>query len=586
MAEGDVRQKLAAILAADVVGYTRLMADDEPATITSITECRTIFADHIEANGGRVVDMAGDSVLAIFDSAAGAVRASVNVQAALAERNETLADERRMRFRIGVNLGDIREADDGTVYGDGVNVAARLEGLAEPSGVMLSEDTYRQVRRDPDLTFSDAGTHDVKNISEPVRAYHVESGSTNTTVAPASEPITDRPTIVVLPFENMSGDVEQSYFSDGITEDIITDLSKVSGLLVIARNSAFVYKGHAYNVSDVCRELGVKFAVEGSICKARNRVRITAQLIDGSSGGHLWAERYDRDLTDIFEVQDDVTRHIVDALKVTLSEAEKSLIIDGGTRNVEAHDFFLRGRELLFQPERNREMFEKSMACFRRSIELDPDFGGPYAGLAMAYILDYQNRWSGSPEASIEEAERFANEAISREDKDPFAHYVAAIIAMWRKDYERWANEADRALSLNPNHSLALGARGIVYISVGEPAKAIPYLERAMRVDPAFRHQHIHFLGVAQFVAGDYEAAVQLFRERISIHPTTDLSRAFLASALGHLNQLDEARRIWDELKDINPDYSHVKHIGRLPFKDLADAAKFIDGLRKAGVAE
>ena len=586
MAEGDVRQKLAAILAADVVGYTRLMADDEPATITSITECRTIFADHIEANGGRVVDMAGDSVLAIFDSAAGAVRASVNVQAALAERNETLADERRMRFRIGVNLGDIREADDGTVYGDGVNVAARLEGLAEPSGVMLSEDTYRQVRRDPDLTFSDAGTHDVKNISEPVRAYHVESGSTNTTVAPASEPITDRPTIVVLPFENMSGDVEQSYFSDGITEDIITDLSKVSGLLVIARNSAFVYKGHAYNVSDVCRELGVKFAVEGSIRKARNRVRITAQLIDGSSGGHLWAERYDRDLTDIFEVQDDVTRHIVDALKVTLSEAEKSLIIDGGTRNVEAHDFFLRGRELLFQPERNREMFEKSMACFRRSIELDPDFGGPYAGLAMAYILDYQNRWSGSPEASIEEAERFANEAISREDKDPFAHYVAAIIAMWRKDYERWANEADRALSLNPNHSLALGARGIVYISVGEPAKAIPYLERAMRVDPAFRHQHIHFLGVAQFVAGDYEAAVQLFRERISIHPTTDLSRAFLASALGHLNQLDEARRIWDELKDINPDYSHVKHIGRLPFKDLADAAKFIDGLRKAGVAE
>ena len=586
MAEGDVRQKLAAILAADVVGYTRLMADDEPATITSITECRTIFADHIEANGGRVVDMAGDSVLAIFDSAAGAVRASVNVQAALAERNETLADERRMRFRIGVNLGDIREADDGTVYGDGVNVAARLEGLAEPSGVMLSEDTYRQVRRDPDLTFSDAGTHDVKNISEPVRAYHVESGSTNTTVAPASEPITDRPTIVVLPFENMSGDVEQSYFSDGITEDIITDLSKVSGLLVIARNSAFVYKGHAYNVSDVCRELGVKFAVEGSIRKARNRVRITAQLIDGSSGGHLWAERYDRDLTDIFEVQDDVTRHIVDALKVTLSEAEKSLIIDGGTRNVEAHDFFLRGRELLFQPERNREMFEKSMACFRRSIELDPDFGGPYAGLAMAYILDYQNRWSGSPEASIEEAERFANEAISREDKDPFAHYVAAIIAMWRKDYERWANEADRALSLNPNHSLALGARGIVYISVGEPAKAIPYLERAMGVDPAFRHQHIHFLGVAQFVAGDYEAAVQLFRERISIHPTTDLSRAFLASALGHLNQLDEARRIWDELKDINPDYSHVKHIGRLPFKDLADAAKFIDGLRKAGVAE
>ena len=582
----EVEQKLAAILVADVAGYTRLMVDDEPATIATITNYRARFGTHITANGGRVVDMAGDSVLAVFGSVAGAVRAAVSTQADLAKCNEALIEERRMRFRIGVNLGDIYEHNDGTVYGDGVNVAARLESLAAPGGVMLSEDAWRQVRRNPELAFADTGLHEVKNVDEPVRAYRVEIDSADKTLAPAPEPIVDQPSIVVLPFDNMSGDAEQNYFSDGITEDIITDLSKVSGLLVIARNSAFVYKGQAHNVSDVCRELGVKFAVEGSVRKAKNRIRITAQLIDGSSGGHLWGERYDRDLTDIFEVQDDVTRHIVDALKVTLSEAEKSLIVDGGTRNVEAHDFFLRGRELLFQPERNAEIFAKSTACFRRSIELDPDFAGPYAGLAMAYILDYQNRWSGTPESSIEEAERFVNEAISREDKDPFAHYVAAVIAMWRKDYERWADEADRALSLNPNHSLALGARGIVYIYAGDPAKAIPYLERAMRLDPAFRHQHIHFLGVAQFVAGDYEAAVQLFRERISIHPTTDLSRAFLASALGHLNQLDEACQIWNELKDINPDYSHVRHIGRLPFKDQADAAKFIDGLRKAGVAE
>ena len=384
----------------------------------------------------------------------------------------------------------------------------------------------------------------------------------------------------------MSSDPEQEYFSDGTSEDIITDLSRVSGLFVIAGNSAFVYKNNAFNVSDVCRELGVGCILEGSVRKSGNRVRITAQLIDGTSGRHLWAERYDRNLTDIFDVQDEVTRQIVRALKVTLSEAEKSLIVDGGTKNVDSHDMFLRGRELIFGVKRDREMFGQATAYFRRAIELDPNYAGPHAGLGMAYVLDHQNRWSEAPETSIDQAERFVGEAIEKDDKDPFVYYVAALVAMFKKDYGGWADAVDRALLLNPNYALALNVRGNVHVYTGEPAKAIPYIERAMRLDPAFQQQYMHFLGTAHFVAGDYETASVLFRDRISVNPTTDLSRAFLASALGHLGLLDEARRIWRELKEINPGYSPGEHINRLPFRNPLDAEKFTDGLRKARLLE
>ncbi|TJW43808.1 MAG: guanylyl cyclase, partial [Mesorhizobium sp.] len=394
------------------------------------------------------------------------------------------------------------------------------------------------------------------------------------------------PSIVVLPFNNMSRDAEQEYFSDGITEDVITDLSKASGLFVIARNSAFVYKDKTFSVPHVCRELGVKFALEGSIRKVGNRVRVTAQLIDGSSGGHLWAERYDRELTDIFAVQDDITQQIVTALKVTLSEAEKSRIVDGGTNDVNAHDLFLRGRELIRGVKKDREMFDQATACFRRAIELDPNYAAPYAGLGMAYVLDHQNRWSETPETSLDQAERFSSWAIARDDQDPYAHLVASLVAMFRMDYQRWADEADRALSLNPNFAPALNARGVVHIYTGQPEMAVPYIERAMRLDPAVQQQYVHFLGTAYFVAGDYETAVALFRDRIAINPTTDLSRAFLASALGHLGKLDEAGEVWRELKEINPRYSPVEHIGRLPFRDSSDAEKFTVGLRKAGLVQ
>ncbi|ESZ22053.1 guanylyl cyclase [Mesorhizobium sp. L48C026A00] len=482
-------------------------------------------------------------------------------------------------------MGDV-VIDGDDIHGDGVNVAARLEGLAEPGGVCVSAAVYDQVRDRIELPFEDLGEQRVKNIDRPVRIWRWVRDTVASSPGVDQMPLPERPSIVVLPFNNMSRDPEQEYFSDGITEDIITDLSKASGLFVIARNSAFVYKEKTFSVPHVCRELGVKFAVEGSIRKAGDRVRVTAQLIDGTRGGHLWAERYDRDLTDIFEVQDDITQQIVAALKVRLSEAEKSLIVDGGTKDVNAHDLFLRGRELILGLKRDREMFDQSTTYFRRAIEIDPSYAAAYAGLGMAYILDYQNHWTDAPEKSLDQADRFTAQAIARDDQDPFAHYVAAMVAMFMRDYERWAHEADRALLLNPNYAPALNMRGTVHIYTGEPAKAIPMIERAIRLDPISRQQHVHFLGTAYFVAGDYETAAALFRDRIALNPTTDLSRAFLASALGHLGKLDEAGEVWRELKEINPRYSPVEHIGRLPFRDPSDAEKFTVGLRQAGLVQ
>lgn len=587
--EGRVlERRLAAIMAADVVGYSRLIRVDEDGTLAALKSLRDeLIGPKIAEHHGRVVKLMGDGLLAEFPSVVEAVRAASEMQQAIADRNAGLPEGQRIEIRVGINLGDVAiDGDD--IYGDGVNVAARLEAMADPGSVYVSGAVHDQVRDRLELRFEDLGRQQVKNIDRPVRVWRwlrdAAAPDRGAVLQEASLP--DRPSIIVLPFNNMSRDADQEYFSDGITEDVITDLSKVSGLFVIARNSAFVYKDKTFNVPQVCRELGVKFALEGSIRKAGNRVRVTAQLIDGSSGGHVWAERYDRDLTDIFEVQDDITQQIVAALKVTLSAAEKSRSAEAGTRDVDAHDLFLRGREMLRAVKKDRDMFEQATACFRQALALDPNYAAPCAGLGLAYVLDYQNHWSAAPETSLDAAERFADEAIGKDDQDPFNHFVVSLVAMFRRNYRRWGESADRALALNPNFASALNMRGVLHLYTGEPKLAIPDIERAMRLDPAVQQQYLHFLGTAYFVDGDYEKAATLFRDRIEVNPTTDLSRAFLASALGHLGRLDEARRIWGELKDINPKYEHAKHVARLPFRDPSDAGKFTDGLRKAGLVE
>jgi len=390
--------------------------------------------------------------------------------------------------------------------------------------------------------------------------------------------------IAILPFTNMSGDPEQEYFSDGISEDIITDLSKIAGLTVIARNSSFTYKGRPVDVRTVGRELGVGSVLEGSIRRAGQRVRITAQLIDAENGAHLWADRYDRDLTDIFEVQDDVTHRIVDALKVTLSPTEKAQRSEAKASDMEAYELSLRAREVLLGPTKNRETFEQARKLFVRALELDPNFAKAHAGLAFAYMFDYQNRWSDNPDASLGLAKEYAERAIEKDPKEALAHAVAAVVATFSRDIERAQSEIDTALSLNPNMAMAYNIKGGTRIYLGRPEEAIPLIERAMRLDPATNQQFLHFLGMANLLAGRYETAAAALRERIRLVPNTDFSRSLLASALGHLGQTEEARRVWQELIEINPKYSFEEHLGRLPFKHEADAQRLTEGLRKAGV--
>ena len=588
MAEERLQRRLAAILSADVVGYSRLMGLDEAGTLSRLNALRRGLIDPtIAAHAGRIVKLMGDGALVEFASAVDAVTCAIEIQRQLREHDAGRPEANPIQFRIGINVGDIIiEGED--ILGDGVNVAARIEGIAEPGGISISEDAWRQVQGKVAANFVDAGEQSLKNIARPVRVYRLDLAQKVVTASDVPRPMpaqSDKPSIAVLAFNNMSGDPEQEYFSDGICEDIITDLSKLSELHVIARNSSFTYKGKPVDVKQVGRDLGVRYVLEGSVRKAGNRVRVTGQLIDAASGAHIWAERFDRDLTDIFAVQDELTQEIIAALKIKLSAPEKARIAGGGTKNVDAHDFFLRGRELVIGNKRDREMFAEANVYLRRAIELDPNYAGPYAALGWAYIMDYQNRWSDSPETSLDQAERLIDEAIAKDDKDPFVHYVAALLGLWKKDYERWAHEADRALSLNPNYGHAHLARGLVHVYSGEPVKGIPYIEQAMRLDPA-QQQYRHFLGTAYLVAGNYETAAAILKERVAITPTTDLSRALLASALGHLGRAEEARQIWRELKEINPRYSYSEHFGRLPFRNPADADQLTEGLRKAGLVE
>ena len=591
MAEAHVERRLAAILAADVVGFSRLMGADEAGTLAALKRHReTIFDPAVATHNGRIVKLIGDGAIVEFGSVVDAVNCALSVQLSIALPDAT-ARQPTIVLRIGINLGDvIVENDD--IYGDGVNIAARLEPLAEPGGICISSIVQESVGNRIDVRFQDGGDISVKNIDRPIRIWKWHPGKTdgaaNRSNTGNPEPNVETPSIAVLPFTNMSGDPEQEYFSDGISDDIITDLSKIAGLTVIARNSSFTYKGRAVDVRTVGRELAVRSVLEGSIRRAGQRVRITAQLIDTASGRHVWAERYDRDLTDIFAVQDDVTHRIVEALKVTLSPAENARLADSGTPNIEAYDCYLRGRELLSAPvgigkTKNREALEQSTKFFMRALELDPSYSLAYAGLSMAYNLDYQNRWSDDPDSSLPLSKRYAELAVEKNPKEPFARLCTSWAAIFEKDLDRAKSEAETALSCNPNYASAYAVLGTIHTYLGRPLEAIAMIERATRLDPAASKHYLHFLGTAYLLASNYETAAALLRRRVFLVPGTDFSRAILASALGHLGDVDEARRVWHELKEINPTYSFREHFSRRPFRQ-EDVETVAEGLTKAGL--
>ena len=580
-----VNRKLAAILAADVVGYSRLMGADEAGTLAALKRHRdAVFDPAVAAHNGRIVKLIGDGVIAEFGSVVDAVSCALSVQRSSATIPDQGASQPTIVLRIGINLGDvIIEGDD--IYGDGVNVAARLEPLAEPGGICVSSIVNESVGNRIDVRFQDGGEISVKNIDRPIRVWKWHPSATTSAISRSvakPEPNVAAASIAVLPFINMSGDPEQEYFSDGISEDIITDLSKIGGLTVIARNSSFTYKGRSVDLRTVGRDLGVRSVLEGSIRRAGNRVRITAQLIDAATSTHLWADRYDRDLTDIFEVQDEVVEKIVGALAVTLTQGEQQRLRRHDTSNVEAYECWLRARALFTRG--TRESIVEARAMYRRAIEFDHNFAAPHAGLAFAAIADHTSGWALDSAQALLEAERWARRALELNDQEPVSHMALGNVLLWRRDHKGALAEFARMIALDPNFAQGHTATGLALMYAGEPARALEPFAIAMRLDPHYPDIVLHFLAQANFSLGKYEIAAQQLLDRIARNPSTDASRMLLASCYGHLERAEDALTVWAELLKVNPDFSLMQRARVLPYKNPDDFQRILEGLAKAGL--
>jgi adenylate cyclase len=571
-------RRLAAILAADIAGYSALMGSDEARTVRDLKGHQAVVLPMVGEFGGRVIDTAGDGILAEFPSVLNAVECAVAIQRKMVERNAAIEPERRMEFRIGINLGDVIYDDD-RIFGDGVNVAARLEGIAEPGGICVSGKVHEEIRAKIGLPCEDLGDKQLKNIAEPVRVYGIRLDGVPRRAGPA---LPDKPSIAVLPFQNMSGDAEQEYFSDGMTEDLITDLSKVSGLFVIARNSSFAYKGRSVKVQEIGRDLGVRFVLEGSVRKAGNRVRITAQLIDAGSGGHLWAERFDRDLTDIFSTQDEVVERIVGALAVKLTQGEAQRLRRRATANVQAYETWLRARELLSRS--TRDAIAQAKVMYRRAIEIDASFAPPQAGLSLAALAEYVSDWAADPAEALNEAERWARRACELDDQEPMSLIALGSVLLWRRDHDGALAEFRRMIALDPNFAQGHSATGLALMYAGRASEALESFALAMRLDPHYPGIVLHFMAQTNFSLANYEAAAKQLLERIGRTPGTDSSRMLLAACYGHLGRTDEARAMWAELMKINTDFSLAQRARVLPYKDVGDFQRIAEGLAKAGL--
>lgn len=618
MADATVKQRLAAILAADVAGYSRLMGDDEADTITTLQAHRVVFRDQIEAHGGRVVDMAGDSVLAVFDSTTGAVSASIAVQHALAERNQALAEHRRMQFRIGVNLGDIREADDGTVYGDGVNVAARLESLAEPGGVTISGTVFEQIDGKLDHAFADAGSHKVKNITKPVRAYALGEASgavcavtssrrpvlaallavlviaggvaawwftgpdqdSTAAVAPpapaeavqepeplpaaAQVPAFTGPSIAVLAFDTIADEPGKEYFGVGLAENIITSLSRFKQLAVIARNSSFKYQGQAVDVREIGSDLGVDYVLEGSVQHAGSAIRVTAQLLDTDNAEHLWSQTYDRELTDIFEVQDEITADVVGNIANTrgvIAQREERAM--SHRPNFEAYDLWLKSRD--YERTGGAEQHALARDRLEQAIEIDPDFATAYSNLGTIYMHEHLFGYNQKPN-SFARAYDAIQKGLRLDPDDASLHMALASYHFFSGDLENYRLERDIALDLNPNDALALAYLGAMEMTSGNREKAAHMIYKAISLNPHHDDWYYQPLFWYHFARGEYEQCLELAEKgtvRSNWGSFTHIRFAVCHAALG--NQAEAEQHVADLLAAY-PDY---------PLNARADLAKW-----------
>ena len=581
MSDEALKQRLAAILAADAVGYSRLMAADERATVSALDAARAVFRRQIEANQGRVIDMAGDSVLAVFETATGAVSSALSIQKELQSYPAQPAGDRRLRFRIGIHLGDIIEKTDGTAYGDGVNIAARLEGLAEAGGICISSAVFDAIGRQLRLHFEPLGEQRFKNIDRPIRAYMVLSQARPLTTAARAENASGRSQsrIAVLPFVNMSGDSDQDYFSDGITEDIITEISRIPALFVIARNSSFTYKGKAAKIQDICRDLGVRYVLEGSLRKSGQQVRVTAQLIDGDSGGHIWAERYDRELSDIFAVQDDVTEQIVRALEIKLVDVNRSPSSRVETNNPEAYDCVLRGREQyrLFTKDGNTA----ARRLYERAIELDPRYAEAHAGLAETYLHDW---FHGSSEG-LDRAFELAQTAKNFDANLPLVYEALSSVHLFKRQHDEAIAAAKRWLEIEHSNAEAYANLAGIFHFAGEPEQVGGLIEKAKRLNPFHPFYYTLYLGQACFTMRRFEEALQFIKRSIVHNPKSLPAQFYLAACCGQLGEDALARNALAEARRLSPDFSITWVRTIAAYRRAADLDLLTEGLRKAGLS-
>jgi adenylate cyclase len=639
MASSDARQKLTAVFVTDVVEYSRLMGEDHHATLATLTEYRDVFADRIAEFRGRIVNAPGDSILAEFGSVVDAVAAAVEIQRDLAGRNEALPEERRMRFRIGINLGDVL-VRDGDLYGDGVNIAARLESLADPGGICISRTVYEQVRTRLPLEFDAMGEQRVKNISEPVHAYKVlsvpgaaahrvlaarrrtmrawkkgalalgavallaaailggdrylkartESAALAAFNREAAFPLPDKPSIAVLAFDNLSGDPAQELFADGISENILTRLASLTGMFVIARNSSFTYKGKAVDVREVGRELGVRYLLEGSVMKSGGKIRVTAQLIDTVSGEHLWAESYDRDLENLFDLLDEVTLKVVTELEVKLTMGDHARLIAHDTDNVEAHEQLLKARKAFFKFDRESNLLCRELSG--KALELDPDFSWAISQQGWTHVVEALYGWSEDRAASLREAEALARRALVANPKNQFAHTLLSRVLVLRGKLDEAIRMGRRAIELSPNDAYPIALLSHLLVWAGQPEEAVVLINKALRLEPYPIAFMLYFAGDAYFFTGQYAEAIEWYGKHLERGPKgsqAKLSWQFLVAAHVRLEQLEEARAVVRRLIEEQPGLTLAEAerlIRAQPFKDYTFLEDHLEKLRQAGLPQ
>jgi adenylate cyclase len=629
MATGDFKRKLTAILSADVKGYSRHMGEDEEATVRTITAHRKVITSVIQKYRGRVVDSPGDNILAEFVSVVDAVQSGVEIQEVIRAKNAELPEERKMEFRIGINLGDVIQEGE-RIYGDGVNIAARVEGLADPGGICISGSAYEQIENKLALGYDYIGEHTVKNIVKPIRVYKVPTGpetlqkvteekspapswqraaiavviallvvaggvaiwkSSRSPTSPPIEaasaekmayPLPDKPSIAVLPFNNLSDDPEQGYFSDGLTEEIISALSRVPKLFVIARNSTFTYKGKPVKVQQVSEDLGVRYVLEGSVRKAGDKIRITAQLVDALTGNHLWSRRYDRNLEDIFAVQDEITKEIITAMQVKLTEGEQIRATAKGTNNLEAYLKYLQANELIYQLNIESNALGKQLA--EEAIALDPEYPWAYFVLARTHMIDVWLRSSKSPKQSLGKSMELLQKAIVLDDTFAEAHGRLGFLYSMIRKHDKGVVEAEKAVALNPNSADAHFYLGKTLSFDGRWGESVPEYKKAMRLNPIPPHNHLWSLGLSYAFTGQYDEAITWCEKAVRQAPDSLLDRMMMAVVYSFSGRDEEARAEAAEVLRIQPKFSLEKFAKKLTYKREEDREKFLGALRKAGL--